>query len=788
MNHHHRSILVSILVASAAVTATPVRAEWVDGGTLISAHAHSQQVQGAVSDGAGGAFIVWRDFRDDNWDIYVQRIDGLGEAVWTYGGIPASAASGAQIYPRMIADGSGGVIITWQDARGADADVYAQRLDSAGNFLWAPDGVAVCAAAGDQEYPELASDGAGGAIIAWSDERGGGADVYAQRVGSNGTVRWTVNGIAVSAATGNQQYPMLVDDGEGGAVVAWRDGRFGNEDIFIQRVTSHGDVMWTADGVVVCTEAGSQRSPRLLRYEAALTFVTWEDNRGGDWDIYMQRFDASGDDEWKTGGIVLCATTGDQYDHSMVRDTGGGAIVTWKDSRGGADFDIYAQRMSSTGSRLWGAYGIGLCTVPNDQLYPEIVADGVGGAIVAWQDLRNDDGDVYAQRVDANGNALWTPDGVAVATGSDYAGLQVVACDGDRGAIVTFSKAPALGMEEDCYAQRIEKNGYWGYPAPSISHVSDVPGDQGGFVTVAWQASRLDPWPEQKIAYYTVWRSAPVATSQQPRLEEAPSGVAGTSWSWEVVDTVDAHHLESYAKTVPTLNDSTAADPAVHYFQVIAHGFETGEAWVSQPDSGWSVDNIAPAAPQNLVGTQSVTPEGLMLAWDRNTEPDLAHYSVYRDTATSFVPDESNLIAAPADTFFFDGEWRWNSGYHYKVSATDLHGNEGAYTSLDPEDVTGIESPLVSYAFALYQNCPNPFNPTTKITFSTEEASHISLCIYDAAGHLVRRLSEGTRAAGRHEEIWDGRDNGGRDVASGVYFYRFVAGNYTATQKMVLLR
>jgi len=89
---------------------------------------------------------------------------------------------------------------------------------------------------------------------------------------------------------------------------------------------------------------------------------------------------------------------------------------------------------------------------------------------------------------------------------------------------------------------------------------------------------------------------------------------------------------------------------------------------------------------------------------------------------------------------------------------------------------------------SLVQNYPNPFNPQTTIAFSLSARGRISLAIYDVSGRIVRTLANETRAAGAYELTWDGRDDRGQAVASGVYFYRLVAPEFTQTKKMVLLK
>lgn len=106
------------------------------------------------------------------------------------------------------------------------------------------------------------------------------------------------------------------------------------------------------------------------------------------------------------------------------------------------------------------------------------------------------------------------------------------------------------------------------------------------------------------------------------------------------------------------------------------------------------------------------------------------------------------------------------------------------YTSVAVR-VDGTELPE---DFALLQNHPNPFNPTTTIRYSLGRPNHVSIEIYNALGQLVRVLEDGNQAVGVYETTWDGRNSSGHDAASGVYFYRLKAGDFVQTRKMVLSR
>ena len=101
--------------------------------------------------------------------------------------------------------------------------------------------------------------------------------------------------------------------------------------------------------------------------------------------------------------------------------------------------------------------------------------------------------------------------------------------------------------------------------------------------------------------------------------------------------------------------------------------------------------------------------------------------------------------------------------------------------------LTGVEE-MTPLATRLYQNHPNPFNPTTTISFVLPERARAKLAIYDVAGRHVRTLVDEVRAGGLNEARWDGRDATGNPVSSGVYLYRLVAGSQTLTKKMTLLK
>jgi len=117
--------------------------------------------------------------------------------------------------------------------------------------------------------------------------------------------------------------------------------------------------------------------------------------------------------------------------------------------------------------------------------------------------------------------------------------------------------------------------------------------------------------------------------------------------------------------------------------------------------------------------------------------------------------------------------------YRYMIGVVD---SDGEFVS--PIQMLTMPSAVTR----LEQNSPNPFNPQTQIRFTLDSRQSVALAVYDVNGRLVRTLVSGTQAMGTHDVTWDGRDNAGATVSSGVYFYRLDAGKFSATRKMVMLK
>jgi len=189
--------------------------------------------------------------------------------------------------------------------------------------------------------------------------------------------------------------------------------------------------------------------------------------------------------------------------------------------------------------------------------------------------------------------------------------------------------------------------------------------------------------------------------------------------------------------------------------------------------------------------------EDVTLAWNRNEEADIAGYKVYYGMRSG---QYDFAVEAFLDTSFTFTELD-SARYYFAVTALDTAGNESGFSEEiswkpKPGDPVGIGDdvaggPGLPRSFALSQNFPNPFNPSTAIRYSiapsgNRESVATSLRIYDTRGREVRTLVAEAKRPGEYTVQWDGADDRGVRLASGTYIYRLQAGNDSSTRKMVI--
>ncbi len=496
MKYMKLTVLVAVLAGIMGVPA--LHADWADNGIPLGTASGAQDSPAITYDGTGGAVIAWRDSRPTvNTDIYAQGVTADGEIRWYPTAMPCCTAPNSQSSPLIIPDGSGGTIVAWQDSRtGGTLDIYAQKLSMFGYIQWPSDGVAICTAQTGLSLGGMVSDGAGGAIITWHDRRDFYNGVFAQRIASNGAVQWTVNGVTVCSQAEHQQNPSIASDGAGGAIIAWEDRRSGGYDIYAQRLNASGAAQWTAGGIPVCDSGQNQIAVQVVEDGSGGAVMAWSDMRNTmDFDIFAQRVNAAGALQWGFGAPVS-GWMYDQADCQLIHIGSGETIVTWLDGRSGTSTDIYAQKLNAAGTGQWTYNGVVVCAAAGEQNNVRIVPNGSGGAFISWDDERNGTSniDVYAQNVGTDGAPAWTADGEGICGASGIQNASAISEDGANGMFIAW--ADARGGTVKAYSHRVDAAGNIPTATLLYQYAAEMDGTD---IRIDWMLSEIDEGVEFHI-------------------------------------------------------------------------------------------------------------------------------------------------------------------------------------------------------------------------------------------------------------------------------------------------
>ncbi|UCG51805.1 MAG: T9SS type A sorting domain-containing protein, partial [Candidatus Latescibacterota bacterium] len=212
------------------------------------------------------------------------------------------------------------------------------------------------------------------------------------------------------------------------------------------------------------------------------------------------------------------------------------------------------------------------------------------------------------------------------------------------------------------------------------------------------------------------------------------------------------------------------------------------------PDSAWVFNSWS----DGLTGTDN--PDTIVVASDTTVTATFVPQTyavttnVVGNGSVTKIPDQGTyafgdtvvVTALPDSAWVFDS---WSDGLSGTENPDTLVVNcDTMVTATFTEDPTGIRETILPKRLELFQNRPNPFNPTTVIEFALDRETRVVLSIYDVTGKELRRLVDRRLPVGFHKEVWDGRDRRGNKVATGVYFYRLHTSHRTLTRKAVLLK
>ena len=433
----------------------------------------------------GSCYIGWFDNGSGNYNVRLQRLDPSGNEMWPHNGILVSDhAQDTWITDwDLVCDSQGDCVLTFSDIRAGTLDVQAYKIAADGSFVWGPDGINLSQNDAFEPTPAVCEASDGDCVVAWARYPDvGDAAMMMQRISPEGTLRFAAGGMPVVAVPGEDPaFPDLVPslggdvllmwvrdissymsprhirlqcfspsgtpvwpaafialfdagavplgyapdiqtDGAGGAVCGWH---YAAGDMFrslVQRVSADGVELFPHNGVAVTTDATRHHIDPATSFNVATSeiFVFWNERNYNQtqWGIYAQKISSTGTRAWTGTGLVMQPVNTTYKSYPRTAPVGEGAVCLFTDTRIGFTGDrLIAYRLDAAGAHVWPVRPVQVSTAQSTKARLPLFIDGSGVTRIVWEDGRNGSPDVYAQNVNADGTLGYTLIGVEGAPG-----------------------------------------------------------------------------------------------------------------------------------------------------------------------------------------------------------------------------------------------------------------------------------------------------------------------------------------------------------------------------------
>lgn len=397
---------------------------WPDSGVRIARAANFQISPQIVPDKAGGAYIVWEDNRSATlgYDIYAQHVKSDGSVAYAVNGLAIGSATRDQRNPVLCVDGNGGAYAAWEDSRTntttSRPDIYMNRLTATG-AAWGA-GRSIISLGNQQRQPRLVEDGQGGCLLTYQTSLGIPLALYATRVNANGSVLWGSYGALLFRGASQEMVARnasLTRDGNE-FLATWEVTSSGSsgQDIYAQRLALDSTRKWFGAAEVTGEWFGDQTNPRIITDDSGGAIVVFEDLTSDaapnyyNKDVSAVRLLDNGVDKIPATGSGFLYVARQTRGQTMPRiaKLDDGFIAVWNDARQAAnDTAIYAQRVTKAMKRQWpvagtnSTWGVPISVSASTDIQSKHVAvvARTNGAIAVFSDNRAGSYDIYAQLI-----------------------------------------------------------------------------------------------------------------------------------------------------------------------------------------------------------------------------------------------------------------------------------------------------------------------------------------------------------------------------------------------------
>lgn len=561
--------------------------------------------------------------------------------------------------------------------------------------------------------------------------------------------------------------------------------------VFCLCLTANGLGQWPDDplaNMMICDRSGAETIPKIAATSDGGCYVCWYDNTSGNYDVYLQRLDESGQIMWAENGILISDNPQDSWltDYDMTVDQEDNALIVFNDIRAGGDWDIYAYRISPAGAFLWGDDGLTISDNQGFEADPRVTVTTDGNIVVGWQEENM----VHVRKLTPEGEDYWSP---AVITPSSTYGMSIarIAPAEDDGVILQalVATGPNYWDPKHLYAYKYDADGQslWGENGVVVSNAGgfgpqmrpDIVADGAGGVYSYWYDSRnniLHAYAQHILGDGSMaWTANGVLLSSAAgrlQMEPAmahPAGSADIYLFYKMTDSnqnqsgVGAQKLNAAGELQWTSNGLDLVPLSYNtcwYLQAVPMTDGAVVAYFEDP-SGDPINSLVKAIRVNEDGSQvwGDSPIGM----------------------SQTLSDKGYLQAAVNPYGQVVGVWqdgRGDSDGDIYLQNVNPDGSFGEMPISIKDDGTPVAK-----SYFLVRNYPNPFNEMTTIEFYLDKPGPVEVAIFDLGGRRIATLNHERQSAGMHRFTWTAEA-----LASGIYYYRVSAEGFSETRKMVYLK
>jgi hypothetical protein len=557
------------------------------------------------------------------------------------------------------------------------------------------------------------------------------------------------------------------------------------------------NAQWSPDSSLnlgIAVLAGEQATAKMVETSDGGCYISWFDNRNGNYCMYLQLVDSEGHFRFAENGLLISSHTQMTWlvDYDLTVDQDDNAVIVFSDIRNGGtnDLDVFAYKIAPDGSFLWGPDGVGLSPTVNTDFEPapKVTATSEGNFVVGWN--KTADSDIICfQKISSDGQKMWGEDGIDISDslGESLSSPDLVAADNDSViAIWKVSSGPPWAPTTLLYTQKFDPD--------------------GGF---AWGASGVLIYDLGAISAWTY-----------PLISSDGNGGAFYTWYDSPTNafTVRVQHVDAGGNLVFPLNGieaSTNFSNRLHMNPSLSYMTSTNELYVFWVETNWNQSQWGLYGQKfSPLGNRLWTDNGMeylglgssQISFVRSGVTDSSVYVGYfesptvittavkafrvdRDGMTLWAPrllsiaelgskDDLLMVVNTENRAFLSWTDDRNGDFDIYAQNVNLDGTLG-------NPVSGVDDSdwQLPASYKLDPAYPNPFNPTTMLSFSLPVTSNVHFDVFDVTGRHVATLINGSLSSGSHKIAFDGSR-----LASGIYFYRLQAGTFASTRKMVLIK